>query len=176
MWIFYHKISKLSIIWSTYSYNRSLVTSLPPYELWRPLITFLAMRGNKICCFLAKEKNQPFYWLIFVSTCSISSNKNVICTDGGSSPSGRVVKIVHRTIFVLSFVSALTDTKLRPSFSSPTNLQNKKHSFAMLFLVPMVGLEPTWFPARFWVWCVCQFRHIGIYMLIHISIYSFILQ
>ena len=30
-------------------------------------------------------------------------------------------------------------------------------------LVPMVGLEPTWFPARFWVWCVCQFRHIGAY-------------
>ena len=29
-------------------------------------------------------------------------------------------------------------------------------------LVPMVGLEPTWFPAGFWIQCVYQFRHIGI--------------
>ena len=85
MRIFYHKISKFSIIWSTYSYNRSLALSqVFPYELWPPLITFLALRANKICCFLAKEKNQPFYWLIFVSTCYISSNKNVIGTDGGT--------------------------------------------------------------------------------------------
>ena len=32
-------------------------------------------------------------------------------------------------------------------------------------MVPMVGLEPTWFPVRFWVVCVCQFRHTGITLL-----------
>lgn len=34
-------------------------------------------------------------------------------------------------------------------------------AFWYLFMVPMVGLEPTWFPAGFWVQCVYQFRHIG---------------
>ena len=63
--------------------------------------------------------------------------------------------------------------------SPSTNLitQNKKVIFfsrILLFLVPMVGLEPTWFPAGFWIQCVYQFRHIGIYkkyVLLYLSTY-----
>ena len=44
--------------------------------------------------------------------------------------------------------------------------ENKKRAiyftYIILFLMPLAGLEPAWFPAWFWVKCVCQFRHNGL--------------
>ena len=33
---------------------------------------------------------------------------------------------------------------------------------SLWILVPLMGLEPIWFPAGFWIQCVYQFRHSGI--------------
>ena len=78
----------------------------------------------------------------------------------------RVGKIIHRIIFAFVSAGPRPARNSATSFSSPTVIfKIKKCSFCYIFiLVPKVGLEPTWFPARFWVVCVCQFRHSGIFV------------
>ena len=68
--------------------------------------------------------------------------------------------------FCLRFGRPQTSTKLgNLLFESHNLIKIKKCSYCYIFLlVPKVGLEPTWFPARFWVVCVCQFRHSGIFV------------
>ena len=78
----------------------------------------------------------------------------------------RVGKIIHMIIFAFVSAGPRPARNSATSFSSPTVIfKIKKCSFCYIFiLVPKVGLEPTWFPARFWVVCVCQFRHSGIFV------------
>ena len=63
----------------------------------------------------------------------------------------RVGKIIHRIIFAFVSAGPRPARNSATSFSSPTVIfKIKKCSFCYIFiLVPKVGLEPTWFPARF---------------------------
>ena len=63
----------------------------------------------------------------------------------------RVGKIIYRIIFAFVSAGPRPARNSATSFSSPTVIfKIKKCSFCYIFiLVPKVGLEPTWFPARF---------------------------
>ena len=52
-------------------------------------------------------------------------------------------------------------------FQKSVYKRKKTHYQSVSGMVRIVGVEPTRFPVRFWVWFVCQFRHIRILLIVY---------
>lgn len=61
---------------------------------------------------------------------------------------------VHRTFALTPFSSPILEFYI--------NKKTENFWSFLFILVPLMGLEPIWFPAGFWIQCVYQFRHSGI--------------
>ena len=80
----------------------------------------------------------------------------------GTATSARQATFIHIWISPVRYLrrmqSSISSQKT-PKYKKWAKKKNSLKSFVpKLFYdeVPMVGLEPTWFPERFWVVCVCH--------------------
>ena len=122
------------------------------------------MSNNKIIFFCKEKIIQLLEW--FLMYLLVRTDTSLVPKVGLYNPRR---KNNLQDYFYLRFGRPQSCTKLgNLLFESHIKNQKQRNTEKIcvsLFLVPKVGLEPTWFPARFWVVCVCQFRHIGIYVL-----------
>ena len=87
-----------------------------------------------------KKKENQWFWFSFLRT-----------TDGKLYP--RATKCPPDIC-----LNALFESNLEVWYK----LKIENFLSSLLILVPLMGLEPIWFPAGFWIQCVYQFRHSGI--------------